>query len=644
MKKGTGFSQNEQKVEGPQTNIGKDAIGPILSGTFNDQVNIISGAELPPPPIPHQIPSPPLDFTGRDDELKDLIAQFDRGGIITGLRGMGGIGKTALALVLAEKLKGRFGDGQVFLKLNGTNSNPLKPSDAMAQVIRAFRGSAERLPEDQDELQSLYYSVLEDKNILLLLDNADDRKQVQPLLPPKGCAVIITSRKKFTLPGMPEPFLLDTLKPSDARDLLLRICPRIGCQADELAELCGYLPLALRASASLLAVKSDLNTESYLEELRSERTRIEMIGKEGVDLDVEASFNLSYSRLSAKMASVFCKLSVFPSDFDATAEEEICQDQRHMQLSDLVTWSLVEFDEGADRYHLHDLTRIFAASRLETATKTEVQQRHAKHYENVLSSATQLYIKGKQLAALRKFDAEWTNIQTGWIWAKQSYEADNQAVSLCSAYLNWPFLLDLRLYAKERILWLETGLAASRKQGNRSMEGVHLGNLGQAYAVLGDAKKAIEFYERALVIFREIRDRRGEGTALSNLSNVYIDLGDAKKAIEFYEQRLIIAREIRDRRGEGAALGNLGIAYDDLSDAKKAIKFYEQHLVIAREIGDQRGEGNALWNMSLSLDKLGQRAEAIDNAMLALKIFEQIENPTAARVRQRLAEWQNESK
>ena len=76
----------------------------------------------------------------------------------------------------------------------------------MAQVVRAFRGSAERLPEDQDELQCLYNSVLEGKNVLLLLDNAADRKQVEPLLPPKGCAVIVTSRKKFTLPGMPEPF------------------------------------------------------------------------------------------------------------------------------------------------------------------------------------------------------------------------------------------------------------------------------------------------------------------------------------------------------------------------------------------------------------------------------------------------------
>ena len=517
------FDQHKQEINGNQINVaGNATIYPISPSVL----------------VPHQIPPPPLDFTGRDDELKDPVAQFDRGGIITGLRGMGGVGKTALALVLAEKLKGRFGDGQVFLKLNGTSPNPLKPNDAMAQVIRAFRGYTERLPEDQNELQSLYYSVLEGKNVLLLLDNAEDRKQVQPLLPPKSCAVIVTSRKKFTLPGMPEPFLLDTLKPSEAKELLLKICPRLGSHAEELAKLCGYLPLALRASASLLAVKSDLNPESYLEELRSERTRLEKIGKEGVDLDVEASFNLSYSRLSAEMSSVFCKLSIFPSDFDALAEEAICQDQGHIQLSDLVSWSLVEFEEELSRYNLHDLARIFSASRLEIGEKEKVQFLHAEHFRNVLSVCNELYLQGgkKLLTGLRIFDLERTNIEAGWAWTKENFTNNEAAASLCCAYPNWPFVLRLRLHPKELISWLESSLAAARKLKDRGMEGVHLGNLGNAYRDLGDAKKAIEFSEKALVIDREIGDRRGEGDDLDNLGNAYTDLGDAKKAIEFYEK------------------------------------------------------------------------------------------------------------
>ncbi len=114
------------------------------------------------------------------------------------------------------------------------------------------------------------------------------------------------------------------------------------------------------------------------------------------------------------------------------------------------------------------------------------------------------------------------------------------------------------------------------RSGTEGAKETRLGNLGIAYAALGDAGKAIEYYEQALVIAREIGDRRGEGAALGNLGIAYADLGDARKAIEYYEQALAIAREIGDRRGEGAALGNLGIAYAALGDARKAIEYYEQ--------------------------------------------------------------------
>ncbi len=319
--------------------------------SVDSQINIASQTNnnygtSTPLPVPHQIPPPPADFTGREEDIAEILANFDQGATITGLRGMGGVGKTALALVLAERLKSRFPDGQVFLKLDGMSGNPLSPAEALSKVIRAFRGFGERLPEDQDDLQGLYNSVLAEKHVLILLDNAADGKQVETLVPPKSCALLITSRKKFSLPGMPEPFFLGTLKPTDASNFLLKICPRIDNHADELAELCGHLPLALRAAASLLAVKSDLNPSSYLEELRSERTRLKKIGKEGVELDVEASFNLSYIRLPAEMARVFRQLSVFPSDFDSQAEEFVCQDEKHLNLSELVPLSLVEFLGG----------------------------------------------------------------------------------------------------------------------------------------------------------------------------------------------------------------------------------------------------------------------------------------------------------
>ena len=126
----------------------------------------------------------------------------------------------------------------------------------MAQVIHAYRPT-DRLPENQDELRGLYLSILAGKRALLLFDNAANKEQVEPLLPPANCAVLITSRIKFTLPGLKERDL-DVLPTDKACELLLGIAERIGDRAEELAKLCGYLPLALRNAASALAERKRL--------------------------------------------------------------------------------------------------------------------------------------------------------------------------------------------------------------------------------------------------------------------------------------------------------------------------------------------------------------------------------------------------
>jgi tetratricopeptide (TPR) repeat protein len=634
--------QRGQTVHGPQTNIDGSVQGPVLSGQIDGPVaagagdavdlrgsigpiykpSIIQREKLPVP----RVPPPPQDFTGRGEELEEILKSFDRGATITGLRGTGGIGKTALALVMVDRLKSRFPDGQIFLKLEGTSPDPLKPAEAMAQVIRAFRGSEERLPEDQNELQGLYNSVLEGKRILLLLDNAADDKQVIPLLPPKGCAALVTSRQNFTLPGMPQPFSLDTMKPEEARDLLLKISPHIGDRAEELARLCGHLPLALRAAASFLAVKFDLKPSVYLEALRSERTRLEKIGREGVDLDLEACFDLSYSRLPAETARVFCMLSVFPSDFDAAAEEVICQDEGHQHLSELLRWSLVEFpkQEGEGRYHLHDLVRLFALS-LQDGDK-DLNLRHATYYQELLWKADRLLLQGKESThrGLQLFDQEWTNIQRGQNWTATNADEDLEAARICSNFAWAGNILNLRLHPQENVRWLLAALYAARRIESKEAEAAHLGNLGVTYRNLGEPCKAIEFYERALTIARKMQDNRNEGIWLGNLGLAYADLGETRQAIEFYERALAIAQEIGDRRSEGADLGNLGLAYADLGETRKAIEFYEQQLVIIREIRNRRSEGNALGNLGIAYENLGEPRKAIEYHEQALAIAREI--------------------
>ena len=131
-----------------------------------------------------------------------------------------------------------------------------------------------------------------------------------------------------------------------------------------------------------------------------------------------------------------------------------------------------------------------------------------------------------------------------------------------------------------------------------------MGNLGLAYADLGQTERAIELYGQRLAIAHEFGDGWGECSALGNLGLAYAKLGQPEKAIEFHEQALVIEREIGDSRGAGNALGNLGLAYAVLGKTKKAIEFFMQQLDITHEIGDRRGEGRqAGWEDGCVVDE-----------------------------------------
>jgi tetratricopeptide (TPR) repeat protein len=590
------------------------------------------------PIVPHQIPPPPRYFKGREDEIGDILSNFEKGATITGIRGMGGIGKTALALVLADKIKNKFPDGQIFIEMRGTSTNPalppLTPDEAMSHAIRAF-SPADKLPENSNELGGLYHSILAGKRVLLLLDNAASAEQVEPLLPPEGCSVLITSRIKFALPGLAEKDL-DILPPDKACELLLDIAPRIGGGADKLAKLCGYLPLALRNAAKTLAERKNLGVSEYELRLRNKMERLEL---------VKASFSISYDLMSPGRKRQWRSLSVFPADFDRSAAAAVLKmapGPSAESLSDLVRLSLVDYVQIPDakdgRYKLHDLVRLFAESCLEPSEVVDAQQKHAKHFLKVLSKADKLYRKGGNsiLAGLELFDREWANIKVGHAWTKNKIQGHRKlikidskiALEMANSYANdGIYILDLRLHPRYQIDWLETGLIAARIMGDRCAEGNHLGNLGRAYYSLGEIRKAIEYYEQALAIACEIGDKRNEGVWLDNLGRAYADLSETRKAIKYHEQALAIAREIGNKRGEGVDLGNLGNAYAALGETLKAVEYYDQALAIAQEIGDKRIEGTVLGNqgnLGLAYAAFGEKSKNIEYYDKALAIAREI--------------------
>jgi tetratricopeptide (TPR) repeat protein len=592
-------------ISGGQTAVGGDMVG------GNKYVY-----EAPPPVIAalHQLPPPPADFTGRTTELRELRAAIEKGGIhISGLQGQGGVGKTALALKLAAELAPNYPDAQIYLDLKGVTEKPLTAAEAMSHVLRTFHPEA-KLPEKEEDLRAQYLSVLHNKRALLLMDNAKDAAQLRLLIPPEACTFLVTSREHFTLPGLHRKNL-NTLPPQDAKDLLLQIESRIGAEAEAISELCGYLPLALRLAAAALAEREDISPTDYRKRLANEKLKL----LAGRDESVEASITLSYNLLDTEMQKRWRMLAVFPDTFDASAAAAVWEtdtDTAQDTLSRLLQYSMLEWTEPSQRYHLHDLMRDFGRKRLTPAESDGTALRHAKCYLDALRGAHLLYEKGGESVthALALFDLERGNIQTGQIWTATHSEMDQDAAKQCSDYPDQgTHVLLLRQHPREQIRWREAARAAASRLKDRAAEGRHLGNLGIAHYLLGEYRRAIEYHNKHLAIARELHDPKGEGQALGNLGLAHYSLGDYRRAIEHQEARLVIARDIGDRQGEGAALGNLGSAYEAMGNHRGAIEHHEKHLAIARELHDRQGEGQALGNLGLAHYSLGDYNRAIEH-------------------------------
>ena len=654
----------------------------------------VKSLSITPSPL-HTLRPTPTGFVGRTDDLAILRSRSDQPTVLTGLRGMGGIGKTALGLVLAHEWAPRFPDAQLMLDGQGTSDRFPSGTELQSRVINAFHPDA-KLPDDPQAIQFLYTQVLKGKHVLILLDNAKDTAQAKPLIPPAGCAFIVTSRKKILLVTQP-PHDVGRLPDDEATALLCEFHPALSDEhAAALVKLCAGLPLALRLAGAHLAIDDDAS--AYIRALSSDRlANFNADAPDAGEVTISETLRLSEAPLTPEQKAAWRALGIFQHSFDERAAAAVIAAQSSpvaVQLDapvpadsaqspvrpssadqassctatgllSLTRRSLVE--RVGDRYQLHDLGAEYARARLSPAACETLRLAHAQHYIQIGEEADNLYLKGQVVPGLALFDTEREQIEAAFDWLRQrvfpgfsppnlgkdedprddearrakarDYSPARQLIALIESIA---LTSDLRFHPRQRITWLETQARAARLLPDRAAEGRALGNLGLAHAALGDTRKAIEYYEQALIVSREIGDRRGEGADLGNLGIAHKNLGDARKAIEFYEQQLVVTREIGDRRGEGNALGNLGNAHAALGDARKAIEFYEQRLVIAREIGDRRGECNALWNSARQFHQLGERAEALTRARAALTICEAIEHPGTEQVRAAIAEWEAE--
>ncbi|MCE1253269.1 MAG: tetratricopeptide repeat protein [Anaerolineae bacterium] len=600
----------------------------------------------------HQLPLPPSDFTGRRKELDDILHQVQEWCVlINDIYGEQGVGKTGLALVIAGRLAADYPDGQLFIDLRGSNSQPLPPEQVLGMVIHSFWPETD-LPDDLISLVGLYNLVLTGKKCLLLMDNADDDGQVSHLIPPAGNLLLLTSRTKLSQAGM-SSICLEALPESDAVKLLSKIAPRLETVAAQAAKLCACLPFNLRLLAGLVAENPNLSVDKVLKKLNETQKRLK-------NNPVDSLLQVTYEHLGADYQTALRKLSVFAGSFDNTAAAAVWQVEEppaRETLDKLARSGLLQDLNG--RFALHDLTREFLKRFIKEEENFAAQGRFAAYYARILALTGEYCRQDGEhyKAGLALFDREWENISAGQDWAAHNQLIDKRVARLMLNYAgSGEDCLEQRLNPRERIRWMDNGLRASRLIENRPGESDMLNHLGRAYADLGENLRALGYHEDQLIITRETGDRCKEARALYNLGavysamsqmnqaikyydqalavntevknlrgacktlhrlgRIYSEMGETNRALSYFEQQLSIARECGDRRAEGLALGNLGLAYIDLDEASRAIVYFEQQLSVTRETGDRQGEGQALGH-------LGAAYAGINELNLAITYLEQ---------------------
>lgn len=623
-----------------------------------DNVLINNSEKLP---LPSNIPTP-KGFIGREDELKILQKAKDSGKTSFVLHGAGGVGKTDLALEFIRLNKSGY-EADIRIDMQGLSDNILQPKDAMLDVIRAFEPG---VPADLSEpdIKKFYNSLLNQHKTILFFDNAKDREQVESLNN-ASAFIVVTSRTSFNVTGGFSKEI-EQMSPEDARDLLYSIAEeeRFGGQADALAHLAGYLPMALLPLAALLADDLTLQIQDLIQKYSDRKNVLYLKDPNRENLSIEASFDLSYETLSDELKERWRKLAVFPADFDLQAMQAIWKIEDGKETrSGLVQKHLLEFNQKTKRSRLHDLARIYTKGKLSKNETFINSFAHCLHYGRILAS-----LQNVNLTNLKEFNLEYNNIEQGFAWLKNKVEQDEVYAQICLSYISSSHLiLSLRLYPRNYIKWLETGLKASQKLNNQQVIGICLGNLGSAYKDLGKFQKAIKYNDQALTIAEEINDRQSKGRWLSNFGIVYQNLGQYQKAIKYHEQALTIAKEFNNPKNESGCLGNLGTNYLSLGEYqkaieyqeqalaiskktgdrhsegadscnlgngylkigsyRKAIKYYDQALIIAREFSDQYGEENCLGNLGIAYSDSGEYQKGIEYLKQAIKIAKEIDNP-----------------
>jgi len=619
----------------------------------------------PEPVIPRELPAPVAHFTGRAAELAGLTALLDqRAGqapwalMITAMGGTGGVGKTALAVLWAHRVAGRFPDGQLYVNLRGYDPDqPMTAADALARFLRALGVPDQDIPPDPDERAARYRSRLAGKRVLIVLDNAGSAGQVRPLLPgTPSCAVVVTSRD--ALAGLvardgATRLDLDLLPPPDAVDLLRAL---IGARVEAdpgagalLAEQCSRLPLALRVAAELAAARTGVPLVRLVDELADQQQRLSLLDAGGdPGTAIRAVFSWSYRHLDTCLARAFRLAGLHPGpDFCRHAVAALTgatlEDSR--RVLDLLARKHLIQQPRSGRYGMHDLLRAYARDL--SAAHDDQDEQHAAltrlldYYLHTAATAMDVLYPAERHRRPRIPPAATpvppvTDPAAARAWL-DAERANLVAVTAYAAGCGWPAhatrlaatlfrYLAAGSYCQEAITIYTHARAAARQTGDHAAEATALSHVAGVYWQQSRYQQATDHLRQALALSRRAGDRGREAGTLSSLGIICAAQGRHQEASTLYAQALETYRQAADLSGEMHCLVNLGNTEERQGRYEQAARYHQQSVAIARKLDDRFSECSALINLGTVRMRQGDLRQAAGYLRRALAMCRQTSN------------------
>lgn len=601
----------------------------------------------------HDLPPDVHDLTGRGAELDLLLSAARAPGhpaVIT-VDGMGGVGKTTLAVHAAHRLAADCPDGRFFLDLraHSVGQEPLDPRQALAALLRADGVPAQSIPDGFEERVARWRDRSVGRRLLVVLDNAASAAQVRPLLATEpGCVTIVTSRRRLTGLDRVTNICLEVLAPADAATFFGAVLggtafgvgggtgigtSRAAAEPKAVADvvrLCGYLPLAIQLAAARLRHRPSWTVAHLAKRLSDRHRRLAELS--GEDRSVASALALSYEPLPGPDRWLFRLLAVVPGDDfhrrTIAAAADLDEDDVDDALQRLVDAHLVEQREP-DRYHLHDLTRQFAraTAALEDSLddRTAALERVLDHLFAAAMRAVPRVAPCRHVIAVGAVrrpellpDTEsataartWLETERGTIAdaVRMAYEHGRDDACWRLAHAMCPFHM-LRSYSDDWIAAHRIALAAARRRDDRFAEATILQELGMQSWSTARYAEATALNEQALAIHREIGNLAGQAGTLRILGSIGQRQGRYADALRHLDASIALARQMSDRRAEANALSSAGIALYRSGRTERAVDHFRDALDGYRSVDDPNGVAATLTNLGYVLARAGRHPEA----------------------------------